>query len=80
MVAAPSQGGPGLLRRELTRGFELITTQPGIGAPSLDRELAGIRRLHLPRVQYSLYYRVFPGETVEVLAFWHMRRGTLPPI
>jgi hypothetical protein len=35
----------GLFRQELTRGFELITTQPEIGIQALDTSMAGVRRL-----------------------------------
>ncbi len=70
----------GLFRSELTRGFELITSQPWIGTAALDSDLEGVRRLHLPRVRYSLYYRVYPDEAVEVLVFWHMSREAGPPL
>lgn len=66
---------PGLFRRELTRGFELITTQPGIG----EEGLHGVRRLHLYRIRYYLYYRV-KVEEVEVLALWHTSRGDEPSL
>lgn len=70
----------GLFRQELTRGFELITTQPNIGPEAFDESLLEIRRLHLFRIHYYLYYRVLAEETVEVLALWHMSRGEGPPI
>ena len=69
-----------LFRRELARGFELITTHPGIGAKALDTSLPGVRRLDLFRIRYYLCYRVRDGETIEVLALWHARRGEGPPI
>lgn len=70
----------GLFRQELTRGFELITTQPGIGPRALDVDLPEVRRLHLLRIRYYLYYRVKGKEAVEVLALWHTSRGEGPPI
>jgi plasmid stabilization system protein ParE len=69
-----------LLRQELTRGFELITTQPGVGTEALDVALPGLRRLHLFRVRYHLYYRVKEEDSVEVLALWHTSRGEGPPL
>jgi len=69
----------GLFREELKRGFEIITTQPGIGASALDSGLTGVRRLHLSRIRYHLYYR-FTAEAVEVLALWHTSRGTGPSL
>ena len=71
---------PDLLRQELTRAFELITTQPGIGTKALDASIPGVRRLHLFRTRYLLYYRVRDDEAVEVLALWHTSRGSRPPV
>jgi len=43
--------------------------------------VAGVRRVHLPRVGYHLYYRVARrARRVEILAFWHAKRGAGPPI
>jgi plasmid stabilization system protein ParE len=67
-----------LFRQELTRGFELITTQPGIGSRALDAELPEVRQLHLSRIHYHIYYRVQGSDTVEVLALWHTSRGSGP--
>ncbi|MFL6261178.1 MAG: type II toxin-antitoxin system RelE/ParE family toxin [Thermoanaerobaculia bacterium] len=72
------RAAPGLFRQELTRGFELITTQPNIGPRALDVELPEVRRLHLLRIHYFLYYRVVGEEAVEVLALWHTSRGQGP--
>jgi len=41
-------------------------------------KLEGIRRLHLARIRYYLYYRVASEPAVEVLAFWHTSRADLP--
>jgi hypothetical protein len=38
-----------------------------------------VKRVHLARVHYHLYYRV-RGEEVQVLALWHTSRGTGPQI
>lgn len=70
----------GLFRRELEQAFDLVTTQPGIGVRALDQPIQGVRRLHLYRIHYFLYYRLLDNETVEVLALWHRRRGQGPPI
>jgi plasmid stabilization system protein ParE len=38
-----------------------------------------IRRVLLTRIHYHLYYSVSPASlTVEILALWHTRRGSLP--
>jgi plasmid stabilization system protein ParE len=66
---------PLAVREELERAFELISTQPRVGAQAMNASLRGVRRVHLSRVGYHLYYRITPS-TVEVLAFWHTRRGS----
>ena len=68
-----------LFRRELTRGFALITTHPEIGSRARDLEFPGVRRLHLSRIHYYLYYSV-AGDTVEVLGLWHTSRGGGPEL
>ena len=70
----------GLFRQELARGFDFITTQPGIGTKALDTPIRGVRRLHLFRIHYHLYYRVRNDDSVEVVALWHTSRGQGPPI
>ena len=70
----------GLFRQELTRGFDFITTQPEIGTKALDTPLQEIRRLHLIRIRYYLYYRVQNDDAVEVVALWHTSRGQGPPV
>jgi len=73
------QAAPELFKTELQRGFELITTQPHLGSPSLGKRSKGVRRVHLGRIHYYLYYRV-KDRAVEVLALWHTSRGIGPPI
>ena len=61
--------------------FGVIALQPGVGARAVNARLAGVRRVHLSRVHYHLYYRVRsdPGG-VEILALWHTSRGTSPRV
>ena len=70
---------PQAFREELARGFELISRQPNVGARARNAALAGVRRIHLARIRYHLYYRVLssPGR-IEVLALWHTSRGSDP--
>jgi len=70
---------PEAFREAIERAFELISTQPGLGAAARSRKLAGIRRLHLSRIRYHLYYRV-TGAFVEVVALWHTSRYPDPGI
>jgi plasmid stabilization system protein ParE len=62
---------------ELERALQLIAVYPGIGARATNVRLAGVRRIHLSRVRYHLYYRIIgASETIEVLALWHASRGS----
>ena len=70
---------PDALREELDRAFSLLVTQPEIGAPALNVRARSVRRLHLSRVHYHVYYRV-RGTEVQVLALWHTSRGLGPGI
>ncbi|BCA53721.1 Plasmid stabilization system protein [Nitrospira sp. KM1] len=66
---------------ELERAYQLLASQPAFVAQTRNIKLAGVRRIHLPRVQYYLYYRmVSEPTTVEILALWHTERDTAPKL
>jgi plasmid stabilization system protein ParE len=72
---------PHAIREELERAAALLAIQPELGAGARNMALRGVRRLHLARIRYDLYYRVVeepPG--LEILAFWHASRGSRPPV
>jgi plasmid stabilization system protein ParE len=72
---------PRVLPEEIERAFHLVAFQPGIGARAVNTKLAGVRRLHLSRIRYHLYYRVASdGGAVEILALWHTSRRTGPGV
>jgi plasmid stabilization system protein ParE len=72
---------PNAIREELERASLLISVQPEIGARARNISLGGVRRLHLARVRYYVYYRVVTDrERIEVLAFWHESRGSGPSL
>jgi plasmid stabilization system protein ParE len=70
---------PGALEEELAEAFTLLLAQTAIGAPALNAKMRGVRRVHLARVHYYLYYRL-QGEQIQVLALWHTSRGASPPV
>ena len=70
---------PGAIRHELERAFLLLAIQPSLGARALNVRLRGVRRLHLSRVRYHVYYRA-NDQVVDILAFWHTSRGTAPAV
>ena len=65
-----------LVRTELERAFLLISSQPSLAPPALDPGLEQVRRLHLYRIGYSLYYRLATDGSVQVLGLWHTSRGS----
>jgi plasmid stabilization system protein ParE len=79
--SANRPGAPDAIREDLRAVVTLIADQPECGTPTPSAKHSGLRRVHLPRVDYHLYYRVVPRlRRVEVVAFWHARRGQAPPV
>ena len=70
---ANREKAPQTFTEELQRGFALISQQPEVGAKATNVKLKEVRRIHLSRIRYFLYYRVKAGR-VEVLALWHSSR------
>ena len=68
---------PEAFQEELRRGFDLISRQPAVGARATNVKLEDVRRIHLSRVRYHLYYRIRSAR-IEVLALWHASRGKGP--
>lgn len=78
---ANRQKAPEAIAEELERIGRIIATQPYIGKRASNVSLPGVRRIHIERVHYDLYYRVMDDpEVVEIVAFWGTRRGVGPPI
>jgi plasmid stabilization system protein ParE len=64
---------------DLRSAFDLVARQPEIGGRAAGIRLRGVRRMHLSRIRYHLYYRV-RSERIEVLALWHSSRGEEPDL
>ena len=73
---------PNAIREELERVGALVASHPHLGARATNVTLQGVRRFHIERIHYDLYYRTVgsPPEAVEIVAFWGSRRGSGPPI
>jgi plasmid stabilization system protein ParE len=70
---------PEAFAEELEKSLALVASQPTIGAPSLNIKLPGVRRVHMARIHFHLYYRVAgTPPVVEVPALWHTSRGSDP--
>jgi len=64
---------------DLRGALELLVREPGIGSKVETSRSELVRRLYLGRIHYFVYYRV-RGNTLEVVAFWHERRGSAPSV
>jgi plasmid stabilization system protein ParE len=64
---------------DLAGALRILVQQPGMGVKVSNARLAGLRRLHLGRIRYFVYYRVKNGELV-ALAFWHASRDGGPSL
>ena len=66
---------PEAFRDAIDKAFELIRSQPDIGAIATNVRLPGVRRILLSKIRYYLYYRLRERpRTVEVVALWHTSR------
>ena len=70
---------PEAFDEELSEAFSLLSREPSIGVPVTGTRTLGVRRLHLARIHFFLYYRV-RGEEVQVLRIWHTSRGSDPKL
>ena len=70
---------PEAFDEDLAEAFSLLSAQPRIGVPVTNARTPEVKRLHLARIHYFLYYRV-RGEEVQVLRIWHTSRGTNPKL
>lgn len=73
---------PDALVEDLTSALQLLSSQPGVGAIARNTRLRGVRRVHLNRIGYHIYYRLQgdPAVSLQVVAFWHTSRGSGPRV
>jgi len=80
VLAKDNEGGFDLTpEQEAELLLSIQAAEPGVGAPVLHKRAQGVRRLHLARIRYHLYYRL-RGDQVEVLAVCHTSRGAGPSL
>jgi plasmid stabilization system protein ParE len=70
---------PGAVLQDLKGALNLVLVQPDIGARVPEASSAGVRRFHLDRIRYWVYYRVRQNR-LEVLSVWHSSRGSGPAV
>jgi len=72
---------PNAVREDLERISSLIAVQPTIGTIARNVALPNVRRIGMRLISSDLYYHVVGKPPyIEVLAIWHWRRGSGPPI
>ena len=69
----------GAISKDLESALALLVNEPGIGTKVELPRPDVVRRLHLGRLRYFVYYRV-RGKFLEVVAFWHASRGEGPRV
>ena len=57
----------------------MLVEQPGLGISRAAGKLRGVRRFHIERIRYWVYFRVH-GEQLQVLSIWHTSRGSGPSV
>lgn len=77
--AANRPAAPGAVRKDLETAFALLIEQPSMGGEVTQASSADIRRFHVDRIRYWVYYRV-RGKRLEVVSVWHSSRGTGPAV
>lgn len=70
---------PGAVRKDLKAALAVLVEQPDIGSKVLQANSPDVRRFHLDRIRYWVYYRV-RGSRLEVVSVWHSSRGTDPAV
>jgi plasmid stabilization system protein ParE len=70
---------PGAVAEDLQAALALLIEQPGLGAKVTGASSPGVRRFHVDRIRYWVYYRV-RGNRLEVVSVWHSSRGTGPSV
>ncbi len=70
---------PNAIHEDFESMTSVLARSPGIGRRATNTKKRNVRQVFLRRVGFIIYYRV-TGSVLEVIAFWHSRRGKGPPI
>jgi plasmid stabilization system protein ParE len=70
---------PNAFVHDFENALKLIASHPNLGARAKNAKLRDVRRVHLARVHYHVYYRAATSY-IEVLAVWHTSRGRSPKL
>lgn len=70
---------PGAVRKDLRAALDLLLEQPDIGSRVDQASSPNVRRFHVDRIRYWVYYRA-SGRRLTVLSVWHASRGRGPVV
>ena len=75
------QAAPNAIAEDLDAMIEIIKSTPDIGRIAAETKAPNVRKIFLRRVGFLIYYRVIGSPPrLQIMAFWHARRGKGPPI
>ena len=77
--AASRPDAPGAVRQDLEAAVNVLLVQPDIGARVKEASSPDVRRFHLDRIRYWVFYRV-RSNRLEVLSVWHSSRDSGPTV
>lgn len=77
--SAHRPAAPDAIVDELDRIFDLLLSEPAMGTPAKNAELADVRRITVSRIRYFVYYR-HVNDAIQILAVWHTSRGQSPDL
>ncbi|MGQ0544469.1 MAG: type II toxin-antitoxin system RelE/ParE family toxin [Betaproteobacteria bacterium] len=69
----------GAVRQDLQAALNLLLLQPDIGVRVHQASSPDVRRVHLDRIRYWVYYRLRRNR-LEVLSLWHSSRESGPAV
>ena len=70
---------PGAVRQDFEAALALLLVQNDIGSKVLQASSPDVRRFHVDRIRYRVYYRV-RGKRLEVVSIWHASRSSGPTL
>ena len=77
--AANRPAAPGAVRKDIEAALVLLLDQPSLGSAVKEASSPDVRRFHVDRIHYWVYYRV-RGTRLEVVSVWHSSRGSGPAV
>lgn len=75
------QAAPKLFAQEMAEARRLLSRNPELGAPYVERDGVLVRRILLRNTRHHVYYEIDrPNGVVMILAAWGTPKGGEPPL